>query len=119
MLEPHAQMPLPGVKLARGGQVRLQRAGADSDDDRLDHVGVFQGTLECDDTFAMQPGLLLPECEGVPRSVVPDSGHQEETMRKAVPGLFVALAAVLAVAPLAGVDQSETVACCGMPPGIP
>jgi hypothetical protein len=34
-------------------------------------------------------------------------------MRKAVLGLFVALAAVLAVAPLAGADQTETVACCG------
>jgi hypothetical protein len=38
-------------------------------------------------------------------------------VRKAVLGLFVALAAVLAVVPLAGADQSETVACCGpMPP---
>ncbi|ELP70188.1 hypothetical protein ACKI1I_20730 [Streptomyces turgidiscabies] len=42
-------------------------------------------------------------------------------MRKAVLGLFVALAAVLAVVPLAGAsaDQGETVACCGMPPGHP
>ncbi|MFG2351670.1 hypothetical protein [Streptomyces phaeochromogenes] len=38
-------------------------------------------------------------------------------MRKAVLGLFVALAAVLAVAPLTSADQNETVACCGMPPG--
>ena len=37
-------------------------------------------------------------------------------MRKAVLGLFVALAAVLAVAPLAGADQTETVACCGETP---
>lgn len=37
-------------------------------------------------------------------------------MRKAVLGLFVALAAVLAVAPLAGADQIETVACCGQVP---
>ncbi|MDX3697846.1 hypothetical protein PV726_48370 [Streptomyces europaeiscabiei] len=39
-------------------------------------------------------------------------------MRKAVLGLFVALAAVLAVVPLAGAsaDQSETVACCGQNP---
>jgi hypothetical protein len=37
-------------------------------------------------------------------------------MRKAVIGLFVALAAVLAVAPLAGADQTETVACCGQTP---
>jgi hypothetical protein len=34
-------------------------------------------------------------------------------------GLFVALAAVLAVAPLAGAGQTETVACCGQPPGHP
>ncbi|WP_277816011.1 hypothetical protein [Streptomyces graminilatus] len=36
-------------------------------------------------------------------------------MRKAVLGLFVALAAVLAVAPLtdASADQTLTVACCG------
>jgi hypothetical protein len=34
-------------------------------------------------------------------------------MRIAVLGLFVAVAAVLAVAPLAGADQSKTVACCG------
>jgi hypothetical protein len=40
-------------------------------------------------------------------------------MRKAVLGLFVALAAVLAVAPLAGADQTQTVACCGQPPGQP
>ncbi|MFF5010238.1 hypothetical protein ACFY3G_46465 [Streptomyces phaeochromogenes] len=40
-------------------------------------------------------------------------------MRKAILGLFVALAAVLAVAPLAGADQSETVACCGGTPGQP
>ncbi|MFF3488458.1 hypothetical protein ACFYXC_35080 [Streptomyces sp. NPDC002701] len=40
-------------------------------------------------------------------------------MRKAVLGLFVALATVLAVAPLAGAsaDQNPTVACCGRPPG--
>lgn len=37
-------------------------------------------------------------------------------MRKAVLGLFVALAAVLAVAPLADADQTETVACCGHNP---
>ncbi|MEU0650298.1 hypothetical protein [Streptomyces umbrinus] len=40
-------------------------------------------------------------------------------MRKAVLGLFVAVAAVLAVAPFAGADQTQTVACCGMPPGHP
>ncbi|MES5825480.1 hypothetical protein [Streptomyces sp. RG80] len=40
-------------------------------------------------------------------------------MRKAVIGLFLALAAVLAVVPLAGAEQSRTVACCGMPPGHP
>ncbi|MGW5615517.1 hypothetical protein [Streptomyces sp. NPDC003877] len=41
-------------------------------------------------------------------------------MRKAVLSLFVALAAVLAVAPLAGADQTQTVACCGNPhPGWP
>ncbi|MFD3843460.1 hypothetical protein ACFWWC_45730 [Streptomyces sp. NPDC058642] len=34
-------------------------------------------------------------------------------MRKAVLGVFVALAAVLAVAPLAGADQTQTIACCG------
>lgn len=34
-------------------------------------------------------------------------------MRKAVLGVFVALAAVLAVAPLASADQTQTVACCG------
>ncbi|WP_405953560.1 hypothetical protein [Streptomyces phaeochromogenes] len=38
-------------------------------------------------------------------------------MRKAVVGLFVALAAVLAVAPFAGADQTQTVACCGGMPG--
>ncbi|GHA69484.1 hypothetical protein GCM10010372_81030 [Streptomyces tauricus] len=38
-------------------------------------------------------------------------------MRKAVLGLFVALAAVLAMAPLAGADQTQTVACCGGMPG--
>ncbi|MFF5010237.1 hypothetical protein ACFY3G_46460 [Streptomyces phaeochromogenes] len=38
-------------------------------------------------------------------------------MRKAVLGLFVALAAVLAVAPFAGADQPQTVACCGGMPG--
>ncbi|MFI8219941.1 hypothetical protein [Streptomyces sp. NPDC085932] len=37
-------------------------------------------------------------------------------MRTAVLGLFMAFAAVLAVAPLTGADQSETVACCGPPP---
>jgi hypothetical protein len=36
-----------------------------------------------------------------------------ENLRKAVIGLFVALAAVLAVAPLTSADQTETVACCG------
>jgi len=40
-------------------------------------------------------------------------------MHKAILGLFVAVAAVLAVAPLAGADQSETVACCGGMPGHP
>jgi hypothetical protein len=43
-------------------------------------------------------------------------------MRRAVVGLFVVLAAVLAVVPLAGASagQTETVACCGpVPPGIP
>ncbi|MEU0650297.1 hypothetical protein [Streptomyces umbrinus] len=40
-------------------------------------------------------------------------------MRKAVLGLFVAVAAVLAVAPFAGADQTQTVACCGQPPGQP
>ncbi|MFG2351668.1 hypothetical protein [Streptomyces phaeochromogenes] len=40
-------------------------------------------------------------------------------MRKAILGLFVALAAVLAVAPLAGADQIQTVACCGGGPGHP
>jgi hypothetical protein len=37
-------------------------------------------------------------------------------MRKAVLGLFVAVAAVLAVAPFAGADQTQTVACCGGTP---
>ncbi|WP_327749641.1 hypothetical protein [Streptomyces europaeiscabiei] len=40
-------------------------------------------------------------------------------MRKVALGLFVALAAVLAVTPLAGADQTQTVACCGQPPGHP
>ncbi|MFG2351667.1 hypothetical protein [Streptomyces phaeochromogenes] len=42
-------------------------------------------------------------------------------MRKAVLGLFVALAAVLAVAvaPFASADQTQTVACCGGTPGQP
>lgn len=41
-------------------------------------------------------------------------------MRKAVLGLLVALAAVLAVAPLADAGQTEVVACCGpTPPGWP
>ncbi|MET7704269.1 hypothetical protein [Streptomyces sp. NPDC005485] len=41
-------------------------------------------------------------------------------MRQAVIGLFVALAAVLAVAPLAGADHhTETVACCGGTTGFP
>ncbi|GAA2550099.1 hypothetical protein GCM10010423_57920 [Streptomyces levis] len=45
---------------------------------------------------------------------------KEETVRKAVMAAFVALAAVLAVAPLAGAEQSRTVACCGPnPPGWP
>jgi len=46
---------------------------------------------------------------------------QEEAVRKAVLGLFVALAAVLAVVPLASADtdRSETVACCGKPPVQP
>ncbi|MEU9919000.1 hypothetical protein [Streptomyces sp. NPDC051001] len=34
-------------------------------------------------------------------------------MRKTVLGLFVALAAVLAVAPFTSADQTQTVACCG------
>lgn len=34
-------------------------------------------------------------------------------MRKSAVGLFMALAAVLAVAPLAAGGQTETVACCG------
>jgi hypothetical protein len=37
-------------------------------------------------------------------------------MRKAVIGLFVALAAVLAVGPLTSADQTETAACCGHNP---
>jgi hypothetical protein len=37
-------------------------------------------------------------------------------MRTAVLGLFVALAAVLAVAPLASADRTESLACCGKPP---
>ncbi|SNX88605.1 hypothetical protein SAMN06272735_9076 [Streptomyces sp. TLI_55] len=42
-------------------------------------------------------------------------------MRKAVLGLFVALVAALAVAPLvdAGTGQTQTVACCGGMPGHP
>ncbi|MEV0938425.1 hypothetical protein ACIBMX_47945 [Streptomyces phaeochromogenes] len=40
-------------------------------------------------------------------------------MRKAVLGLLVAVAAVLAVAPFTGADQTQTVACCGQPPGHP
>ncbi|WP_455357518.1 hypothetical protein [Streptomyces sp. SYSU K217416] len=40
-------------------------------------------------------------------------------MRKAVLGLWVALAAVLAVVPLASADQTQTVACCGGGPGHP
>jgi hypothetical protein len=40
-------------------------------------------------------------------------------MRKAVLGLLVAVAVVLAVAPFAGADQGETVACCGGGPGHP
>ncbi|MFE2282215.1 hypothetical protein ACFXAE_34280 [Streptomyces sp. NPDC059454] len=40
-------------------------------------------------------------------------------MRKAVLGVLVALAAVLAVTPLAGADQTDTVACCGGMPGHP
>ncbi|MFF9206347.1 hypothetical protein ACF1AE_32040 [Streptomyces sp. NPDC014986] len=40
-------------------------------------------------------------------------------MRKAAIGLFVALAAVLAVVPLASADQTQTVACCGGGPGHP
>ncbi|MGW7207544.1 hypothetical protein [Streptomyces sp. NPDC054837] len=41
-------------------------------------------------------------------------------MRKAVLGLLVALAAVLAVAPLASADadQTDTVACCGGGGGV-
>lgn len=37
-------------------------------------------------------------------------------MLNAVIGLFVALAAVLGVVPLASADQTETVACCGQTP---
>ena len=40
-------------------------------------------------------------------------------MRKVVFGLFVAVAAVLAVAPFASADQTQTVACCGGGPGHP
>jgi hypothetical protein len=40
-------------------------------------------------------------------------------VRKTVLGLFVALAAILAAAPLAAADQSNTVACCGGMPGHP
>ncbi|MGW6015918.1 hypothetical protein [Streptomyces sp. NPDC055210] len=41
-------------------------------------------------------------------------------MRKAVLSLFVALAAVLAVAPFASADQTpQTNACCGGMPGHP
>ena len=40
-------------------------------------------------------------------------------MRKAVLGLFVALAAVLAFTPLTDAGQIQTVAYCGMPPGQP
>lgn len=38
---------------------------------------------------------------------------KEETVRKALLGVLVAVAAVLAVAPLAGADETQTVACCG------
>ncbi|MDX3696701.1 hypothetical protein PV726_41900 [Streptomyces europaeiscabiei] len=37
-------------------------------------------------------------------------------MRKTALSMFVALAAVLAVPPSAGADQTDTVACCGKPP---
>ncbi|WP_281403214.1 hypothetical protein [Streptomyces tauricus] len=40
-------------------------------------------------------------------------------MRRSVLGLFVALATVLAVAPFANADQTQTVACCGGGPGHP
>jgi hypothetical protein len=40
-------------------------------------------------------------------------------MRKAALALFMALTAVLAVAPLAGADHTQTVACCGGGPGHP
>lgn len=40
-------------------------------------------------------------------------------MRKTVLGLLIALAAVLAVAPLANADQTQTIACCGGMPGHP
>lgn len=40
-------------------------------------------------------------------------------MRRAVLALFVALTAVLAAAPLAAGDQTQTVACCGGGPGMP
>lgn len=44
---------------------------------------------------------------------------QEETVRKTVLGLFMALTVVLAVAPLADAGQTETAACCGGGPGFP
>ncbi|MCW8102683.1 hypothetical protein [Streptomyces tauricus] len=42
-------------------------------------------------------------------------------MRKAALGLFIALTAVLAIAPLANTnaDHTQTVACCGGTPGFP
>jgi hypothetical protein len=40
-------------------------------------------------------------------------------VRKALLGLFVALAAVLAAAPLTSADHTQTVACCGGMPGHP
>lgn len=40
-------------------------------------------------------------------------------MIRIIVGMFVALAAVLAVVPLAGAWHTETVACCGKPPGQP
>ncbi|MCW8102680.1 hypothetical protein [Streptomyces tauricus] len=40
-------------------------------------------------------------------------------MRNAVLALFMALTAVLAAAPLASADQTQTVACCGGGPGMP
>jgi hypothetical protein len=54
-----------------------------------------------------------------PLQAAPDFGDQEEKVRKAVLGLFVALAAALAVVPLASASQTETVACCGGGPGFP